>query len=684
MQLLSEKIRDPDFSRKVGAYSVSREGLGAALFNMGRNVFDLKDIYQNLWRLSSFMNRVVSVKVIATGRNKVTLQVVPIFDGLDEEDSAALLQLIPHIIQSTVGYYAAIPRLKDMPEAKVEVAERGNEFHFEIHYPAETVGRREAMAAALFITITSLTSGYFLGTAWGVALASVLALIYGAYLGRRMVTDLRATANHVQDNMELVNQQYRRLQGTQEELDRKLLEARALNAVSNHLVSEYPEQTLLDNICRDLCEILSFDRVLIFLRDEVERHLEYRAGHIGGGNLGPIFNNLKFDIHIPSDDPTKISNVYRKRQPILIENVATHLSTLNEESRQALQFSGSKSFVGVPVYADNDSLGVILADNYISSRKLTESDLKVLSGVAKQVAVVLQKVRAQHRLVAAYEEIEQLAKSYSRFVPFQMIDLIGFKKVTDVHLRAGREYEMAIVFSDIRGFTTMSEKMPPTESVSFLNSYFSSLAPVFEDNGGIIDKFLGDGIMALFLDPNDAVKASVEFQKKLELYNALHRSGGERSFIKAGVGIHFGKVLLGAVGYENRMSISVTSDSVNLASRIDGLNKKFGVDMVCSVELVRQLKDKSGVRFISTIRVDGRESPTEIYEMIGHLPEAERQKRHKAESYLRQIHMYMQRKIFDRAFATVTEAMDLFPDDPVLKHYRVSLELEQQNYQKIA
>lgn len=674
MMLFSEKIRDPDFSRKVGASSVSREGLGAALFNMGKNVFDLKDIYENLWRLSSFLNRVVDVKVISTGRQQITLRVKPIFEGLDEVNAEALGKLIPFIIQSTVGYYAAIPRLKGLPEAKVEVSEHADEFLFEIQYPMESIRRREAVVAGLVTLVAGFGVGMSTGLAWGLVMSAGFSMIYGFRLGRRMVTDLRATANHVQDNIELVNQQYRRLQVTQEELDRKLLEARALNAVSSHLVSDLPEQTILDNICRDLCEILSFDRVLIFLRDGTESYLEYRAGHIGQSDLGPLFKDLKFEIHIESDDPTKISNVYRKRQPILIENVASHLASLNEESRRALQFSGSKSFLSVPVFADNDSLGVILADHFISSRRLTDSDLRVLGNVAMQVAVVLQKVRAQHRLAVAYDEIERLANSYSRFVPFRMIDLIGFKRVTDVHLRAGREYEMAIVFSDIRGFTSMSEKMPPTESVAFLNSYFSSLAPVFEDHGGIIDKFLGDGIMALFLKPDEAMNAAVEFQQRLVRYNQAHRSGGRRELIKAGIGIHFGRVLLGAVGYENRMSISVTSDSVNLASRIDGLNKKFGVDMVCSSEFVEKISNRSGVRFIALIRVDGRQSATEIFEMIAHLPSEEQTRRKEAEPILKNLCEHLQRGESAMARILAEQGLKMFPKDPVLNHYLLTIE----------
>lgn len=671
MRLLAESIRDPDFSKKVGRYSVSREGLGAALFNLGRNVFDLRYIYGNLWRLSTYLNKVMRFEVMQSGRQTVTLRLSPIFEGLDEFESAALKQLIPFVIQNTEGYYSALPRMKDMQDSIVEVKEASDSFALKVVYPAENFKRFEAaiVVAAAFL-VSGLVELSVHSLPWAVCSFLFVISVYGLFFARRIVASHKATAQHLEANFDLVNQQYNRLQMTQEELDRKYLEAAALNAVSNHLVSSSDEKEILNNICKDLCRILSFDRALIFLRDDVEKYLEYRAGFLGESELSELLEKTRFQVDIASDDTTKISNIYRYKSPILIKNVKEHLSSLNPESRAVLEFSKSQSFLAVPIYSETESFGVLLADNFTSARRLTSEDLAVLSTVGRQIGVVLQKIRALNRLAVAYDEIERLAASYSRFVPFRLIDLIGFKSVVDVHLKAGREYEMAIVFSDIRGFTGMSERMPPTESVAFLNSYFSSLAPIFENHGGIIDKFLGDGIMALFLEPTKAIEAAVDFQRQLVVYNQTNRSGSKRAFVASGIGIHFGRVLLGAVGYENRMSISVTSDSVNLASRIDGLNKKFGVEMLCSAEMVSRLPDQSMVRFVGRIKVDGRQSMTDVFEIIGHYDKDSARERKAAEPLIREIADLREVERFEEAAVLVETAMDRFPNDPVIIYYK--------------
>lgn len=675
MKSLSDSIRDPQFHYKVGSYSVSKEGLGPALYNLGKNVFDVDYIYGNLWRLSSYLNKVIKFDCLQRSKQSVVLNATPILDGLDEYEAQSLKQLLPFVIQNTAGYYAALPRLKGLNDAVVDIHEKGDLFEFRIKFPTENFRRLEALLALLGSTILSASVEY-IWESWAWALTAFVTCLglYGIVFSRRAILNLKSTAMDLETNIDLVNDQYKRLQITQEELDRRYLEAKALNAVSNHLVASSDENLVMENICKDLSEILSFDRVLIFLKDDLAHKLAFRAGYVGPIAARKLFGNLKFDIEIPSDDPTKIANVFRARQPILIKNVKEHLQSLNEESRIALQASGSQSFIAVPIFSDDENFGVLLADNYVSSRRLSEADLGILTTVAQQAGIVLQKVRAQSSLEVAYSEIERLAASYSRFVPFKLIDLIGFQTVLDVNLKAGREYEMAIVFSDIRGFTSMSEAMPPSESVAFLNSYFSSLAPVFEQYGGIIDKFLGDGIMALFLDPESAVQAAVEFQKRLVIYNQVNRSGNKRSFISAGVGIHFGKVLLGAVGYEDRMSISVTSDSVNLASRVDGLNKQFGVDMLCSSELVDKLAQRDGVRFVGRIQVKGRQSLTDIYEILGHLDRDTRLQREAAEPVIRRCVDLLDKGLVEEALFEVETAVKQFAADPVIAYYRKEIE----------
>ena len=670
MESFAEAISDPDFHYTVGRYAVSKRGLGSALYTLARNVFDIDYIYGNLWRLSSFLNKMMRFELVERSPRSVCLKITPLYAGLNEIERAALKESVPCIMKNIAGYYSALPRLKDMPDAAVEVRDLGDHFLFEIGFRPQTFRRMEAVGAGLLaVAAGAVAYAITREIPWTVTSSIMAIATYGSLVGRRVFAGLRSTADHLERNMEVVNDQYRRLQMTQEELDRKLVEATAHTAVATHLTASAEEQTVLKTIAQDLAEILGFDRVLVLLKNESETHLELRASHVRRGEGPDFLKGVEFEVDIGSHDVTKISNVFRHRRPILIRNVSEHLPTLNAESQRILRASGSKSFIAIPIASETDRFGVLIADNFQSDRRLTEADVQVLATAGRQLAIVLEKLRAQSRLSGAYTEIEGLAKSYSRFVPFELIDLIGYDSVVDIDLKAGKEYEMAVVFSDIRNFTSLSEQMDPAQTVAFLNSYFSNLAPVFEAHGGVIDKFVGDGIMALFLDPRAAVRAANEFQAKLAQYNAKHRSGGRKRFISAGVGIHYGKVILGAVGYEGRMSISVTSDAVNVASRIEGLTKTLGVDMLCTAEVAAQLPGPPGARFVGKIKVKGRQAVTEIYEVLEHLGEAEAKIRREAEPGIRSLVSLIEANNSAGARMLLEALVLQFPADPVLVHY---------------
>ncbi len=164
------------------------------------------------------------------------------------------------------------------------------------------------------------------------------------------------------------------------------------------------------------------------------------------------------------------------------------------------------------------------------------------------------------------------------------------KSVIDINLGEQIEKEMTILFTDIREFTTLSETMTPQETFNFINSFFSKMEPIIRQYDGFIDKYIGDAIMALFCQVDDAVQAGIGMLKALTDYNTT-RGCPERPPIK--IGINTGLLRLGTVGAQNRMDSTVISDAVNLASRVEQLTKTYGSSLLITKRTYMRLTDPS-------------------------------------------------------------------------------------------
>ncbi|NES08152.1 MAG: response regulator [Okeania sp. SIO2F4] len=214
--------------------------------------------------------------------------------------------------------------------------------------------------------------------------------------------------------------------------------------------------------------------------------------------------------------------------------------------------------------------------------------------------------------------LSQINNSYSRFVPHEFLKFLSKDSIIDVELGNHVSKEMAVMFSDIRSFTALSETMTPQENFNFVNSYLGRVSPKVRDNYGFIVKYLGDGMMAVF--PNgadDAVKASIAKIKEVLEYNIIRKNQGYKP-IKVGIGIHFGPMMVGMVGEQARMQGDAFSDNVNLASRLEGLTKFYGVSIIISEAVFTNLVNPNQyqIRFLDRVLVKGRNHPIKIYEVM--------------------------------------------------------------------
>jgi class 3 adenylate cyclase/HAMP domain-containing protein len=230
----------------------------------------------------------------------------------------------------------------------------------------------------------------------------------------------------------------------------------------------------------------------------------------------------------------------------------------------------------------------------------------------------------------AYEQIKEFAfkavlaernerkvrNIFQKYVPKDVIDSVFMNPES---MLVGQNRILAILFSDIRSFTTISEGYSPDELVIDLNRYFEKMVDIIISRGGVIDKYIGDAIMAFFGAPvkhdDDAyqsVMAALEMQDALDIFNSERVEEGKPEF-KTGIGINYGVVTVGNIGSEKKMDYTVIGDMVNLGSRLEGLTKNYKQGVIISESVYRKVKNKIPCRMVDKVQVKGKTQGESIY-----------------------------------------------------------------------
>lgn len=239
----------------------------------------------------------------------------------------------------------------------------------------------------------------------------------------------------------------------------------------------------------------------------------------------------------------------------------------------------------------------------------------------------------------------------------------------------GKLLKCSVLFSDIRSFTTISERMGAQETVKMLNEYFGIMVDIILGHGGILDKYIGDAIMAVFgapfstpHDTDNAVKAAIDMLKACHQFNRERAVRGQEPLLM-GLGVNTDQVLSGNIGSLKRMDYTVIGDGVNLASRLEGANKLYGTQILISEFTVKELTGPYLLRQVDRIRVKGKNEPVGVYEVLDHLSEQDFPNITEVlQRFNSGLDLYRQ-KMWKQAQDIFQEALLLNPHDGVSKEY---------------
>lgn len=240
----------------------------------------------------------------------------------------------------------------------------------------------------------------------------------------------------------------------------------------------------------------------------------------------------------------------------------------------------------------------------------------------------IKMTKSFREVVELSESIKKINESIVKFVPTEFISLLGKHNIQEAELGTWTQKDLTILFSDIRSFTSFAEKVTPKECFEFINSYLKQIGPIIRRNEGFIDKYIGDGIMALFPQKvENALNAAIEMQREVLKINDIRKQEGKEEF-KIGIGIHKGTSVIGIVGEEQRTESTVIADAVNLASRIESLTKDFSTEILISTDAFLELENpfEYEFRFLGKVQVKGKSKFVGIVEILNSLPQSKIEK----------------------------------------------------------
>jgi len=261
---------------------------------------------------------------------------------------------------------------------------------------------------------------------------------------------------------------------------------------------------------------------------------------------------------------------------------------------------------------------------------------------------------------------KRVRNTMSRYMAKEVVDRL---LASGDEVLKGSSHVATVLFSDIRQFTMLTEAMSPQQTVTMLNEYFTEMVEVVLSNGGMLDKYIGDALMAIFgapvedvTDADRALRVATEMIRALDQLNA-RRAGESLAAIDIGVGLATGEVLAGSVGSIKRMEYTVIGDTVNLSARLESANKHYGTKVLISGQTVEALTVPAMLRRIDVLQVKGKSKPTQVYESLSHNTEHTFPNMHRVIAlYEGGFERYQQRD-WAGAIASFAEALELAPHD---------------------
>ena len=446
----------------------------------------------------------------------------------------------------------------------------------------------------------------------------------------------------------------------EKEAEKKKLGAEVLNLYKEiNLIFNFSEKLASTIDAKSICEItLSEARTVInsnhgavILWDETENKLSVVAS---SGEL--FFEEEK----INQEGQFLFNILLNGKSEIITDTTSLAAAQIISPQVTSLIFSALKV---------NDRIMGVIIFACDHATPYTAAHLKLLTTLALQASAAIESALLYEKNIRESKEREEAMRvvyeATGKFVPYEFIRSLGHNLITDVKLGDQVEKIVTVLFSDIRGYTTLSEQMSPEENFKFVCAFNERMGPAIRKNKGFINQYLGDAIMAIFpYNAGDAMQAAIEMQKEVEELNVI-RSFNNQTPISIGIGMHTGPLIMGITGDADRMDATTISDTVNTASRLESLTKHYKAGIILSDACLQQIdeKEKFHLRYLGLVQLKGKHKSLPIHECFsGNSKEEINKKQKTLPAFNEGISQYLNSS-FDTALQTFQSITAIHPED---------------------
>ena len=362
------------------------------------------------------------------------------------------------------------------------------------------------------------------------------------------------------------------------------------------------ETTELHALCRAILDVtfglLPAETGAVLLFDEQRALVPWAHRGVASGGANVVVSR------------TVVDEVLQRRAVVLASDA---LTDARFGGAQSVVMSGLRSVMCVPLASGNRIYGLLHVGNSRQVGAFAPPDLELMTGIGAGAGLALSNAFLAHQV----KEEARSREFLGRFLSPVVVDQVMTRKI-DLR-RGGQEVEVTVMFADIRGFTSLTERSRAGDVVALLNEYFDQMVEVVFRHAGVLDKFIGDALMAVWgaplPEPDDArraLAAAAEMQDTVTSYNQVRADRGEEP-IAIGIGLASGKCVSGTIGAHRRVEYTVIGDAVNLASRLAGVATPGQV--LCDEETFRRAGSPSSARALAPVQVKGKTRPVPLYEV---------------------------------------------------------------------
>jgi len=380
---------------------------------------------------------------------------------------------------------------------------------------------------------------------------------------------------------------------------------KVLTKVAEALIAAGPVERVLQQVMDIVFDHVPADRGFLMLEDEL------------GTDLVPMV--VKHRDPGEGDDRITVSKTITDR--VMKDRVAILTSDAMVDPRfgagDSIRFHGIRSAMCAPLWHADQVIGIIHVDSPMLTNCFTENDLDVLTALGSYAAVAVERARLGEKIVAEEKKRERLGRFLSPQVASR---ILAASDAQSAELGPPEVRDVSVLFADISGFTTVSERMTPSSVALLLNDYLSRMTEVIFRYEGTLDKYMGDGIMAVFGAPLDmpdhaarAIRAGLEMQERVAEWNAERTEGPE---LKIRIGINSGKAVAGEIGSVNKMEYTVLGDIVNTASRLESSVAKPGA-VVIGENTHASVGDSFDCNPLGAFSLKGKEREVQAFQVVG-------------------------------------------------------------------